>query len=134
MISKKEIFNIHSALFIGAILLCLLHSCSGLSIVQETKHPGMYLKCKTKVVCENDTNYFVILKIKNIAKKTSYNKMDVMIQVFNEHDDSACFVSRVFNSPVLKPHHKQIIRMPLFCPGQKPSKVTIHNLYGSPVK
>lgn len=137
-INRIDLFRINKplfycAIFIGVILFFSLQSCLSIPITQEVKHPSMFLLCKTKVICMNDSNYFIDLKIKNKAKKTSYKNMDVLIQVYNVHGDSACFISRRFNSPILKPHHRQTILMPLFCPGQIPQKATINNLYGTPV-
>lgn len=118
-------------LLIGVLLLC---SCKRLPITQEVKHPSQFLTCKTKLITKSDTIVFAELTIKNHARKTSYNNMDVMLQLLNAKGDSICFMSKQFNSPALKPRRKQTLRMQLYCPGQKPVKALIYNLYGTPVK
>lgn len=112
----------------------LLQGCRRLPLTQETKHPSQFLTCKTKVIIKNDTIAFAELTIKNRARKTSYKNMDVMLQLLNAQGDSVCLMCRQLNSPALKPRRKQKLLLQLYCPGQKPAKALLHNLYGTPVK
>lgn len=128
-------FGIYHLPVIGLILFACLNSCQTLPDAQEIKHPSLFLKGKTKIVkSKHDTTFVLVLEVKNKARKTSYQNIEVMLQLLNSRGDSICIINYGFTSSGLKPHRKKTFTKPINCPPHEPAKALIIDLYGTPVK
>lgn len=117
------------------LVLCF-SSCTILSKAdqkQEIKHPGYYLKGKGKVLSQSPDSVKMVFTLKNKARKTSYENIDLLVQLKKANGSASCSFSRKFQTAPLKPKRKQKIYYSLHCPYAEADRIEFLNITGDPV-